>query len=142
MRVALGESAVIIFGDTGTNIAVPIALSPPNLFDVPPELEEGPLVPPGTDIGGGPTPQLPTPDEVKRLANFRKQIATHTWNKPGTYKVWVQARGSYKWNGDDGSCSYSCENVPISTAPQRYLCPDSSNYMLTVVVEENPTTTP
>jgi hypothetical protein len=85
MRVALGESAVIVFGDIGRKYEVAVALRPAPII-IPPELEEGPMVPPEFSLPSGVTPPLGRDPlaERKRELNFQKQIATHTWSKPGS----------------------------------------------------------
>ena len=35
----------------------------------------------------------------------------HAYSKPGAYSVEVRETGQFKWNADDGSCSYYCTAV-------------------------------
>lgn len=70
---------------------------------------------------------------LKGLATYT-EFATYTFDKAGTYTVALHVWGAYKWNGDDGSCSYECENGPGTLAAQKT---DGQNWPLSVVVEAN-----
>jgi hypothetical protein len=65
---------------------------------------------------------------------YFKQFQSYTFDKPGRYGVYVHVWGAFKWNGNDGSCSYECENGPNTLGAVRT---DGSNASLTVIVEAN-----
>lgn len=63
------------------------------------------------------------------------EFADYKFDKPGTYQVYVQIWGAFKWNSDSGSCSYECENKPGLPVQN---CPPDANLGLAIVVEEAP----
>jgi hypothetical protein len=81
------------------------------------------------------------PPSGKLIASFQiafsdtAQLASYTFDKAGMYRVAVHVWGAYKWNGDDGSCSYECENGPDTLAAVRT---DGKNLPLWVIVDANP----
>jgi|HubBroStandDraft_6_1064221.scaffolds.fasta_scaffold12215_2 hypothetical protein len=62
-----------------------------------------------------------------------QQFRDYTFDKPGTYIVSVHIWGAFKWNGDDGSCSYECENAVNTLAAVRT---DGKNYLMWVHVDK------